>query len=311
MRFVRALLPLLFLSVLVFAPQSAFAAEATFLGPIIPEECYCDAEHNNGVESAPEWGCVLQVIQNTINFAISIGVFIAVIIIAYAGALWMFSSLNSENRTKARTVLINAVVGLLIALSSWILVDFVMKTLYNEGSGFGPWNAILGSGGQKCLAVKQPPSAAGVGATSGSGGVTTGSSTAGCPTCVSLSEKGLSCKSSSSCTAEPNFANKLTKINSSVSWRVTEAYPPTVTHKAACHKNGTCIDAGFNNSSDYTITKIENFADAASAAGLRPVFETSSCVLRDQARAKGISAYCKEDSDFTHITGNHFSVYNN
>ena len=52
----------------------AYAAEATFFGPIVPPECNCDAE---GILSAPDWGCVLQTIQNTINFTISIAVIIA------------------------------------------------------------------------------------------------------------------------------------------------------------------------------------------------------------------------------------------
>ncbi len=49
------------------------------------------------------------------------------------------------------------------------LVDFIMKTLYNEK--WGPWNSILGNAGSMCLATHTPPGATGTG--DGGDGVTT------------------------------------------------------------------------------------------------------------------------------------------
>ncbi len=318
MSLLRALLPVFLLCVVAFTPSTTFAATSDFFGPIIPTGCYCDAANNNGVESAPEWGCVLQVVQNTVNVAISIGVIIVVFVIAYAGALWMFSSFNAHNREVARQVLLNAVIGLVIALSAWLLVDFVMKTLYNptsEGSGvkFGPWNKILGAGGRTCIEVKQT-GAIGAPTVGGGDGVTTGtgSQTANCPTCVSLAEKGLSCKSASSCSATPATANKLVALKGKFSgaWIITEAFPPTATHKASCHYNGTCVDAAFRGSTTYTVENVKAFVKAAQNAGVRAVFETDNCDLRDSVRAAGVNeAWCKADDDFKHITGSHFSLY--
>lgn len=83
----------------------------------------------------------------------------------------MFSSVNAENKSKAKNVLTNAVVGLLLALSAWLLVDFMMKTLYNpatqdqSGKVWGPWNSILGDGTRPdgtpsyCLVTHTPPAA--------------------------------------------------------------------------------------------------------------------------------------------------------
>ncbi len=94
-------------------------------------------------------------------------------------------------------------------------------------------------------------------------------------------------------------------------WTITEAYPPTVTHSNQCHKKGTCVDAGFRGSTAYSAANVAAFANAAKSAGLRPVFETSNCELRNAAREAGVTAYCKSDSGYSHITGNHFSLYGN
>lgn len=119
------------------------AASAAF-GQIIPEGCYCE-------DRAPDWGCALQVIQNLINIGIVFGVLIATLVITYAGALWILNPFRAENRKLGRTLLMNAVIGLIIAAGAWLFVDFLMKTLYNpsttgeglQGAQFGPWNEIL------------------------------------------------------------------------------------------------------------------------------------------------------------------------
>lgn len=80
-------------SALAFAPVTTYAANATFFGPIIDPNCEC-------VGTAPDWGCVLQTVQNTVNLGISLGVMFAVLIIAYAGFLFMTSSVTAHNREK-------------------------------------------------------------------------------------------------------------------------------------------------------------------------------------------------------------------
>jgi len=94
---------------------------------------------------------VLVLIQNLMNAAVSLGILISVLVIAFAGVLWILTPTNPENHSKAKKVLTNAVIGLLIILSAWLVVDFLMKTLYDaDMSGFGPWNTIL-VGGEYCI----------------------------------------------------------------------------------------------------------------------------------------------------------------
>ncbi|MES2931371.1 MAG: pilin [Patescibacteria group bacterium] len=97
------------------------------------------------------FGGVLQLVQNGMNAAISFGVIIFVLVIAGAGILWILTPTNPENHSQAKKILTNAVIGLLIILSAWLIVDFVMKLLYNpNANNMGPWNQIL-TGGDLCI----------------------------------------------------------------------------------------------------------------------------------------------------------------
>lgn len=153
----KYLFTFLFLSTLIL-PQFAYAAEAHFFGPLIPDECNCEGQVNPAggtITTAPGWGCVLQVVQNGINLAISLGVIIATLFFAYAGFVWMTSGGNPGKIEQGRTMILNVIIGLVVLLSAWLIVDFIMKTLYNDSGEFGPWNAIL-SGGSACLVAKIP-----------------------------------------------------------------------------------------------------------------------------------------------------------
>ncbi len=132
--YLLAFVPLLVLTV----PGTASAA---FWGPIVDGRCLCPG-------SAPDYGCVIQTIQNTMNLGVSLAVVIATLVIAYAGAIWLVSPVNPKSREMGRTMLLNAVIGLVVLLAGWIFVDFLMKQLYNEsansnGVQLGPWNEIL------------------------------------------------------------------------------------------------------------------------------------------------------------------------
>ncbi len=311
---------LLVLSLGVFSSSSVHAASIPVLDSsfhIVPSAHDIDP---SCAEGAPlSMGAVMEIIQRLLNAGISFAIVIFVIIFAWAGFLFISSVANPESKNLAKKMLMNAAVGLLIVLAAWLIVDFVMKTLYNPNdSGWGPWNSILRNGSACVVESKTARlfsgaiTAADLSVTPlpGSTGGTAG--TKGCPTCVSLSTYGLSCKSG--CTLDPNVAPKMGKLKTAFngSWIVTEAYPPsTNVHTNECHYNGTCIDAGFTSPTTYTVANVAAFSQAAGQAGLRAVFETSDCALRDAARAKGVSAYCKTDQFYTHITGTHFSVYGN
>lgn len=316
MRFRTTLFAVLF-AVGVFALPLAVHAGVPFFGPIIPnEQIVVNGVTTNQNVCAAGWGMLIMVINNIISLLITLAiVFVAPLMIAYSGFLLVVSQGDSGKRTEARKILTNTIVGIVIALAGYMIVAAIMAALYDPSaeSGntkLGVWMDIVSSKGDDlCIplsgslkpAVVPPP------------GVAVVPSVPGCPTCISLTDKGLTCKTASSCTLDPAVANKLVtlKNNFSGTWTITEAFPPTATHSNPCHANGTCIDAGFRGNTTYTAANIAEFSTDARSVGLRPVFETVSCSLRDQARALGVTAYCKTDKGYGLITGDHFSVYAN
>lgn len=154
MRILRVLLPLLVVGVMAITPVVASAAGS--IVQIIPEGCYCPG-------GAPDWGCALQVVQNLMNVAIAIGFMVFVLAIVYAGLTFIASPVSAQGREMGKTILMNSVIGLVIMLCAWLLVDFVMKALYNPAASgvgverLGPWNTILGQGGRACLLEREPP----------------------------------------------------------------------------------------------------------------------------------------------------------
>lgn len=184
-RFFSILSPLTLSAFLI--PSAASAASASFFGPIVPEACH----------SCPcGFAGVLQIIQNLMNFGISISIIIATLTIAAGGFLFITSATNPESRSTANKMLMNAVVGMLIVLSAWLIVDFIMKRFYDgESTDFGPWNSIL-TGGEECVVAKENtplfsgsifaiPGQGGAGEEGDTGGGTdgggTGGSGANCP----------------------------------------------------------------------------------------------------------------------------------
>lgn len=121
---------------------------------LVPEASDIDASCPEGAPLG--FGGVLQLIQNGMNAAISFGIIICVLVIMGAGILWILTPTNPENHSQAKKILTNAALGLLIILSAWLIVDFVMKLLYNPNiENFGPWNKIL-TGGDACIIAKDP-----------------------------------------------------------------------------------------------------------------------------------------------------------
>ncbi len=138
---------------LLVLPLHALAADLPLFTTgwsIVPEACRTCACGFAGV---------MGTVQNLMNGSISLGVLIAVGIMAWAGFLYITTPANPEARSQANKMLINAVVGFLIIISAWLIVDFVMKVLYSGPDGqsgaFGPWNSIL-TGGEICVSSIEP-----------------------------------------------------------------------------------------------------------------------------------------------------------
>ncbi|MEK9184427.1 MAG: hypothetical protein AAB892_01725 [Patescibacteria group bacterium] len=184
---------LITLALCVLAPQALFAAELPLLDPdwsIVPDPSELDTSCKP--TDPLGMGGILVLVQNVMNAAVSLTVIVLVLVVAYAGFLFITSPFNSENRSTAKTALMNAVIGVIIVLAGWLVIDFVMKILYNPdavfgGKQIGPWSAII-TGGDACikptdteplfgnLPFSEGPS---VDSTVGAGGVGAGGGSAG------------------------------------------------------------------------------------------------------------------------------------
>lgn len=123
-------------------PQFAHAA-IPFFGPIIP----------GGQNVCPAgWGMFMTVINNIISFLITIAiVFVAPIMIAYSGFLMVMNQGNAGGLGKAKEILTNTILGIIISLAGWMIVDMFMAVLYNPGNAGGTWSSLITSSGDECL----------------------------------------------------------------------------------------------------------------------------------------------------------------
>ncbi|MBI3957091.1 MAG: hypothetical protein HY340_03840 [Candidatus Kerfeldbacteria bacterium] len=74
---------------------------------------------------------------NIINWVLGLLGIIAVIMILYAGFLWMTAGGNEEKVGTAKKIISAAIIGLIIILLAWAIVNFVLKTASNVSGGIG------------------------------------------------------------------------------------------------------------------------------------------------------------------------------
>jgi hypothetical protein len=140
----RSRLPLFALVFTLGSLALPFLAHAgvPYFGPIIPG--------GNSSVCPAGWGMLILVINNLISFLLTIAiVFIAPLMIAYAGFLFVVNPVNSGGIEHAKSILLNTIVGIVIALAGYLIVDSVMAVLYNGSAG--AWAQIINWNGATCL----------------------------------------------------------------------------------------------------------------------------------------------------------------
>ncbi|MBU6214915.1 hypothetical protein KGM48_03710 [Patescibacteria group bacterium] len=145
-RWSLSLIGIILFPVIVMIPGIAHAG-IPFLGPIIPPDSnICPAS----------WGMLITVINNIISLLITLAiVFVAPIMIAYSGFLFVVNPPHPEGIEKAREILWNTVKGIVLALSGYLIVSAVMAVLYHPDPSTNwttNWaNIITGNSNDMCL----------------------------------------------------------------------------------------------------------------------------------------------------------------
>lgn len=103
-------------------------------------------EVNTGLAGSLSTADPRVLIGRIIQIALSFLGAIAIIIIMYAGFLWTTSGGDEEKITKAKSILKNAIIGLIIILASWGITTFILSRLLEAIGGGGGGIAPAGSG---------------------------------------------------------------------------------------------------------------------------------------------------------------------
>ncbi|MCX6782297.1 MAG: pilin [Candidatus Magasanikbacteria bacterium] len=97
---------------------------------------------------------IRQIAANIIRIALGFVGIVLIVLIMYGGFLWMTAGGNEEQIGKAKKILVNAIIGLIIILSAYAIVLFIMRML-----GIG-----MGGGGTGVLAAPNTQNFRGSGA---------------------------------------------------------------------------------------------------------------------------------------------------
>ena len=101
----------------------------------------------------------LQLGQNLLSWFIKTMAAVIVLIFAWGGLKMVMSGGNTEGVSEAKGMMTNSVIGFIILLGAWLIVDTVLKELTN--GAIGPWNEI------QCVTLPERTTAPTGGTTSG------------------------------------------------------------------------------------------------------------------------------------------------
>lgn len=113
---------------------------------------------------------LLVLLQNLIHFGIKIAFLLIIVFVVYGGFRWLLSGGNETSIKAGQKVIINSIVGLIIILSSWLIVNTVFWIIAQAGGKnyIGTWNHI------QCTSPAITPSSKGENNASGTGSGTGG-----------------------------------------------------------------------------------------------------------------------------------------
>ncbi len=97
---------------------------------------------STGIECT--WCHLMQLFKNIIDFMLYLVIPLAIIMIVVGGIMVMTAGGSTERASKGREIITAAVIGLVIALLSWLIIDIIIKVI---GQGWntlkiGPWNEL-------------------------------------------------------------------------------------------------------------------------------------------------------------------------
>ena len=83
---------------------------------------------------------IVKLVENVVEFLITILSALAVIVMVYAGFRMVTAGGNENEWQAAKGMFTNVVIGIIIVLAAWLIVDTILELL--TGTGFSGWPLI-------------------------------------------------------------------------------------------------------------------------------------------------------------------------
>lgn len=84
-----------------------------------------------------------QMAQNIINFLLGLSTFVATVMFAYAGVLYLTSTGNPIQVSRAHKIFKNVLIGFLVAITAWLVVQTFMSVVFRDSFFIGGnWNEL-------------------------------------------------------------------------------------------------------------------------------------------------------------------------
>jgi hypothetical protein len=87
---------------------------------------------NNGAPGECTFNDVVEAIKHIVNWGIQFALLFSIIIIAYAGYLYMISGDSPGERAKANKMFVSVAKGIFFALGAWLIVTLITNALLND-----------------------------------------------------------------------------------------------------------------------------------------------------------------------------------
>ena len=238
-------------------------------------------------------------VQALYNFGIAAIGIAALIMLGIGGFMYITSAGNASRMETAKEYIWDAIIGLILALSAYLILYTINPDLVRLIRPTVTPVPIVGPPSAPPAGIPGPP---GGGATAGCpypsiSCCKPATNCAACRNCVEVT--GIACKESP-CYLNSDLLTRLQLVNSSLSWRITEPWPPTVFHMDSCHARGTCADVNLLNGSS-SVSDVKILSDALRAAG----FTSYTYESRDCAPYSAAGIPCK---DYATRIGSSFHV---
>ncbi len=126
---------LLFLFSAAFLPAPAAAATNGFFGLEKPNLIVCgDFDNPDNASAAHEctFSDVVLLAKNLVNFAFYLSVPAVILLLSYAGYLYMTSAGDEGKVGQAHTIFTNVAIGFCTILAAWLIVTTLLQALLNQ-----------------------------------------------------------------------------------------------------------------------------------------------------------------------------------